>query len=171
MLHVHRLLETEPVHARGILGKGIGIAIVDTGIAPHPDLTAKRNRIAAFYDSSNKSPHFYPYDDNGHGTHVAGIAAGDGYSSGGSYRGLAPESFLVGVRILNRNGNGRMSDILPALSWILACKDDYHIRIVNISIGCSSPECIDNAEDSALVRAVNELWDAGLIVVAAAGNE
>lgn len=171
MLAVHRLLETEAAHRRGFLGQGVGIAIVDTGIAPHPDLTARANRIVGFYDNSSKDPSSYPYDDNGHGTHVAGIAAGDGYASAGAYRGLAPNAHLVGVRILNRTGNGRLQDILPALSWVLDHRDEYGIRIVNISIGCSSPECIQNAEDSTLVRAVNELWDAGLIVVAAAGNE
>ena len=171
MFAVHRLLETNAVHSKGILGKGVGIAVIDTGIAPHPDFVKKRNRIVAHYEISERRSSFQPYDDNGHGTHVAGIAAGDGYSSGGNYRGMAPDCHLISVRILNRTGNGKMTDILPAFTWILRHRYEYNIRIVNISIGCSSPECFLDAEDSSLVHGVNELWDAGLVVVAAAGNE
>lgn len=170
MQHVHHLLETKTIHARGILGQGIGIAIIDTGIAPHPDLTRNSPRIRAFYDVTEPQ-NTTPRDENGHGTHVAGIAAGDGVSSDGLYCGIAPASNLIGIRILNRDGNGKMTDILPSFSWILQNRTKYNIRIVNISIGCSSVECMSHAEDSLLVKGVNELWDAGLVVVAAAGNE
>ena len=145
MIAVHPLLETHTAHSAGILGQGIGIAIIDTGIAPHPDLVRNKNRIAAFYDTAAPHTLSRPYDDNGHGTHVAGIAAGDGWSSSGNYCGMAPASHLIGIRILNRSGNGKMADILSAFSWILKHQFDYQIRIVNISIGCSSPECLLDA--------------------------
>ena len=164
MYQVHKKLETAPVFEQGIRGQGIGIAIVDTGIAPHPDFLTPGNRLIAFYDSAHPDLTLSPYDDSGHGTHVAGIA-------GSSQLGIAPECNLIGVRILNQNGNGHTDDMLPALSWILKNRDRYGIRIVNISIGCSGPSCHRAGEDSPLVRAVDSLWNAGLIVVAAAGND
>lgn len=172
MNHVHSLLDTASVHRAGILGQGIGIAVIDTGIAPHPDLIKRQNRIVAFWDTSAPNQASgKPYDDNGHGTHVAGIAAGDGYSSSGTYCGIAPASHLIGIRILNRKGSGKTEDMLTAFDWILAHRHTYQIRIVNISIGCSSAECLQDGENSLLVQGAEKLWDAGLVVVAAAGNE
>lgn len=75
-------------------GKGIGVAILDTGIYPHIDFG---NRIRAFYDFLSYKPR--PYDDNGHGTHVAGLVAGDGRASGGKYRGAAPGCSIISLKV------------------------------------------------------------------------
>lgn len=167
MQRVHSILDTAPVYAHGIRGQGVGIAIIDTGIAPHPDFLFPYNRIVGFYDVtqsvSDTQKNIVPYDSSGHGTHVAGIAAGT--------KGIAPESHLIGVRILGNQGTGHTEDMIPALQWILEHRETYGIRIVNISIGCTSPDCKRNGENSPLSLAVESLWDAGLIVVAAAGNE
>ena len=141
MQQVHSLLETGSAHSKGILGQGIGIAIIDTGISPHPDLIRNGSRIRGFYDATEPN-NTLPRDENGHGTHVAGIAAGDGSSSNGLYKGIAPASHVIGIRILNSSGNGKMTDILPSFSWILQNRIKYEIRIVNISIGCSTIECM-----------------------------
>ena len=83
-------------------GKDVGICILDTGIAAdHPDF---RGRIQAFADFISYKR--IPYDDNGHGTHVAGILCGDGTASGGKYRGVAPGSRLTVLKVLDRFGNG-----------------------------------------------------------------
>ncbi|MER8170668.1 S8 family serine peptidase, partial [Acinetobacter baumannii] len=86
----------------GLSGKDVTIAIIDTGIYPHPDLVTPANRIVGFYDAVQGKTE--PYDDNGHGTHVAGCAAGAGTSSEGKYRGPAYEASLVGVKVLNASG-------------------------------------------------------------------
>lgn len=146
----------------GFTGKGIGVAVLDTGCYPHEDLN---NRIAAFSDMVQH--HTEPYDDNGHGTHVCGIIGGDGHRNS-SHCGVAPCCHLIPVKVLDRRGNGFASDVLSGLRWIRENRDLYNIRIVNISVGSFSRR--NMSENSALVRGVNETWDAGLVVVVAAGN-
>ena len=164
MNRVRKAVFSEAVHKQGILGKGIGVAIVDTGLFPHPDY---RSRITGWYDALYQKP--APYDDNGHGSHVAGIAAGAGTFSHGKYKGIAPQANLIGVKVLNSKGNGTIHDIMNGLQWILKNQECLKIRIVNISIGTNDRHAYP--EDSAFVRKVNQLWDAGIIVVAAAGNQ
>ena len=157
MNRVRKAVFSEAVHKQGILGKGIGIAIVDTGLFPHPDY---RSRITGWYDALYQKP--APYDDNGHGSHVAGIAAGAGTFSHGKYKGIAPQANLIGVKVLNSKGNGTIHDIMNGLQWILKNQERLKIRIVNISIGTNDRHAYP--EDSAFVRKVNQLWDAGIIV-------
>lgn len=148
-----------------LTGEGIGIAILDTGVYPHADLTLRKNRIVAFKDFVNGKE--FPYDDNGHGTHVAGVVAGDGTLSNGKYKGLAPKANIIGVKVMNKRGSGNTSDIVAGMQWILDNRERYNIRITSISLG-SDPD-LRESEDP-LVKAVNALWDAGIVVVAAAGN-
>ncbi|HBT50053.1 MAG: Subtilisin-like serine protease [Caldanaerobacter subterraneus] len=149
----------------GYTGKGITIAFLDTGIYPHPDFTKPKNRIIAFYDVVNGKKQ--PYDDNGHGTHVAGDAAGNGYASNGKYKGVAPEANIVAVKVLDSYGRGSSSDILAGMQWVLDNKEKYNIRIVSLSIGETPalPTFLDP-----LVRGVDTLWKNGIVVVVAAGN-
>lgn len=160
------IIQLESAHNKGIYGEGVGVAILDTGIYPHPDFTTGKNRIVAFYDVINGRK--IPYDDNGHGTHVAGIIAGNGSESKGEYKGVAPKCNIISVKVLNHKGNGNVSDVLQGLQWVVDNKERYNIRVVNISVGTSSTDSMD--EESALVRGVNAVWDAGIIVVVAAGN-
>ena len=147
-------------------GKSIGIAVLDTGIYPHHDFIFPSNRIAAFKDFVHQ--HSNVYDDNGHGTHVCGIIAGNGTQSNGFYRGMAPNAHLIVGKILDSAGNGSLSNILDAIRWIIDLKNTYNIRILNISVGAESTD-IDE-EKSILVQSVNAAWDCGIIVVVAAGN-
>ena len=144
-------------------GKGVGVAILDTGIYPHVDFSG---RITGFKDFVGKRR--TPYDDNGHGTHVAGILGGDGTASAGRYHGAAPGCELIGLKVLDRYGNGRKEDVLKAFRWILEEKDRYGIRIVNISVGTT---CHSRLDHNTLIEGVEEVWDQGLVVVAAAGNQ
>ncbi|MDO4267603.1 MAG: S8 family peptidase [Eubacteriales bacterium] len=146
-----------------LTGHGIGVAVLDTGCFPHEDL---KDRITAFHDLVGRRTS--PYDDNGHGTHVCGIIAGNGCAAGGRHRGIAPGCHLIPVKVLDRRGGGCASDVLAGLRWIRENRERCRIRIVNISIGSFSRR--NMGENSALVRGVNEAWDAGLIVVVAAGN-
>ncbi len=153
-------------HKRNIYGQGIGVAIVDSGISLHPDFIDKQSRIVAFKDFINNRD--TPYDDNNHGTHVAGIAGGSGKSSNGLYIGVAPKCNLIGIKVLNHKGNGNVSDVLNGLAWIIRNKEKYNIRVVNISVGTTTTK--ESHESELLVQGVNEVWDAGIVVLAAAGN-
>ncbi len=149
----------------GYTSKGVGIAILDTGIYPHQDLVRPKNRIVAFKDFINNRQ--TPYDDNGHGTFVAGVAAGNGYLSGGKYRGIAPDASLIGVKVMDENGSGDSSDIIAGMQWVVNNKDKYNIRVLSVSLG-AKPGSVTKFDPLAV--AVDAVWDKGIIVVVAAGN-
>ena len=144
-------------------GKGIGVRILDTGIYEHIDFTG---RIWAFYDFLAFKRR--PYDDNGHGTHVAGLVAGDGTASMGKYRGAAPGCGIISLKVLDRYGTGSQDDVLRALRWIRENRQQYRIRVVNISVGTT---CNSKRNHARLLESVEQLWDEGVVVVTAAGNQ
>lgn len=152
----------------------VGVAVLDTGIYNHIDLYG---RIIDFYDCI----HHYSnaYDDSGHGTHISGIIAGNGYASHGRFSGVAPFVNLVGVKVLDKKGNGRIEDVARGIDWISDNKDKYNIKVVNISFGMTkfvdgrniSGTCYNSSTRSDyLVECVERLWKQGITVVAAAGN-
>ena len=144
-------------------GKGIGVCILDTGIYEHIDFTG---RIWTFYDFLDFKRR--PYDDNGHGTHVAGLVAGDGTASMGKYRGAAPGCGIIALKVLDRYGNGSQDDVLRALRWIREYRQQYRIRVVNISVGTT---CNSKRNHARLLESVEQLWDEGGVVVTAAGKQ
>lgn len=150
----------------GDTGEGVGIAILDTGIYPHADLTTPINRIVAFKDFVKGKTK--PYDDNGHGTHCAGDAAANGATARGKYRGPAPEAHLIGVKVLNKMGSGSMSDIIAGVQWCIENRDTYNIKVLSMSLGSKATS--SSAEDP-LCKAVEKAWDCGIAVCVAAGNE
>ena len=118
------------------LGKGVTAAVLDTGLAPHPDF---RGRVRVFLDmTKGKKQLRQPYDDSGHGTHVAGILAGDGRMSGGLLAGMAPEAELVILKVLDEKGEGSIEDILRGIRWVEENAARLGIRVVNISVGAKS---------------------------------
>ncbi len=145
------------------LGAGICAAILDTGIALHPDL---KDRVTGFRDFTGSS--IKCRDDSGHGTHVAGILAGNGISSGGTYAGMAPRTDLLIGKVLDREGNGNVDNVISGIQWVMESAVSCGIRIVNISVG-TQPDLAQSQKDR-LQKAVEELWDMGLIVVVSAGN-
>ena len=147
----------------GYTGRNVGVCVLDTGIFPHIDFTG---RIRAFHDFIGYR--IRPYDDNSHGTHVCGIIGGDGRASEGRIRGVAPGCDLIVLKVLDRMGNGRKEDVLRAFRWILENRRYYGIRVVNISVGTT---CRTYEDHKVLINGVERLWDEGLIVVAAAGNQ
>ncbi|HET7696183.1 MAG TPA: S8 family peptidase [Vicinamibacterales bacterium] len=149
-------------------GSGIGVAVIDSGITPwHDDLGdgAGGQRVARFVDFVNGLT--TPYDDYGHGTHVAGIVAGNGFDSGGARSGMAPGAHLVALKVLNAAGEGRISDVIAALDYVVANKDALNIRVVNLSVAGGVHE---SYLTDPLTLAARRVVAAGIVVVAAAGN-
>ncbi len=149
----------------GYTGKGIVVAVIDTGIYPHNDLVVPDNRILAWNDLINNQKK--PYDDNGHGTHVSGIIAGNGRSSDGKYKGMAPEARLVGVKALDDKGSGSLSTVIAGIDWCLNNLDNLNIKVINLSLGVTAQE---SYRTDPLCRAVDAAWRKGIVVCAAAGN-
>lgn len=142
---------------KGFKGQGICVAVLDTGIAPHPEF---KGQVVGFYDAVHGVK--FPYDDSGHGTHVCGVIAG-------RQIGMAPKAKLLVWKILDKKGDGTVKNSMTAFRWILENKEKYRIRIVNISAGMTGePTSLDEAR---ILSGVEALWDAGLVVVAAAGNK
>ena len=160
----------------GYRGAGIGVAVIDSGITTwHDDLTYQGSswlvktkngqRVAAFVDFVNGRTS--PYDDNGHGTHVAGIIAGNGYDSLGVRAGIAPDAHLLSLKVLDQNGRGVISNVIAALDWAVSNKSAFNIRVVNLSVGAAVTE---SYKTDPLTLAAKRAVDAGLVVVTAAGN-
>lgn len=150
----------------GFTGKGITIAVIDTGIHPHDDLIKPNNRIVGFADLVGNRKD--PYDDQGHGTHCAGDAAGGGYQSEGLYVGPAYEANLVGVKVLDAEGGGNLSTVIRGVEWCIEHKEELGIRILSLSLGAPA---FESYRDDPLCQAVEKAWHSGLVVCAAAGNE
>lgn len=98
-------------------------------------------------------------------THVTGIVCGNGYASQGKYQGIAPQSHIISIKILDKNGQGNSSQAIAGLRWIMDNAKKYTIKVVNLSIGTN-----DHKVNIPLMEAVNQLWARGITVVAAAGN-
>lgn len=149
---------------QSVCGKnGVTIAMLDTGIAYHPDFDG---RILAFSDFVNGRRD--AYDDSGHGTHVAGCMCGSGRLSDGKYKGIAPASRLVVGKVLDYKGDGIIESMAGGIEWILQNRKKYDIRILNISIGMGAVAEKDRMDR--LLQLVDEAWKCGLVVVCAAGN-
>ncbi len=131
-----------------------------------PTLTG---RITGFFDFTNgqNGAAVAPYDDYGHGTHVAGLVGSSGILSNYEFQGIAPSVHFVGLKVLDGTGAGSTSDVIAALQYVTANKADLNIHIVNMSLG---HPIYAPAADDPLVQAVQEATAAGLIVVTSAGN-
>lgn len=137
--------------------------ILDTGISKHPDL---EDNIKKFVDLRNGRSNLY--DDNGHGTHVAGCLAGTGRMSHGDYCGIAPGIPIIAIKILDEQGDGNVSHLLEGLAWVNEHREEYNIRAVNISIGMNTDQKTKDVYSA--ITLMNYLWDEGIILVCAAGN-
>ena len=148
-------IDAEVVHAAANKGTGVKIAIIDTGIGPHPDLLVQDGH--RYLNSGEISDSNYA-DDNGHGTHCAGIAAAQDNDFG--VIGVAPEASLYAVKVLDSSGSGYYGDIIAGIEWCIA----NGIQVISMSLGGSTTSTdLENICNSAY-------YDHGIIVVAAAGN-
>ena len=158
------VVNADQVRQQGIDGSGVTVAILDSGVAPDLDLVEPSNRILA---SVNFADQRLTSDPGGHGTHIAGIVAGNGNRSDGEFTGIAPQANVVDVRVLGSNGSGRISSVVRGIEWVLANRAAYNIRVINLSFGAPPPLSYRLDPMSA---AVEIAWRRGLVVVAASGN-
>ncbi|HEV8337364.1 MAG TPA: S8 family peptidase [Candidatus Polarisedimenticolia bacterium] len=148
-------------------GAGVTVAVVDSGIANHSDIGSRQVAEVEVVGHEKGFADYY-----GHGTHVAGIIAGDGSASSDSqsfrrFNGIAPKAKLVSVRVLGPDGSGRVSDVLAGINWVVLNRSAYNIRVMNLSLGHSVEQ---SYVDDPLCQAVELAWRSGIVVVAAAGN-
>jgi serine protease AprX len=147
---------------RPLSGQGVGVAVIDSGIASHQDLNG---RVVV---SQNFNPNVADAADQyGHGTAVAGIIAGDGTASGGRYIGVAPRASLISLRVNDGTGSAPTSAIMNAILWAVLNKNTYNIRVINLSLLASVAE---SYQTSPIDAAVEYAWLKGIVVVVAAGN-
>jgi serine protease AprX len=143
----------------GLKGQGIKVAVVDTGIDDtHPDFAGRVVATKSFVGGSAR-------DDNGHGSHVAGIIAGSGAKSDGKYVGVAPEASLYVAKVLRANGSGAMSGVMAGIEWAVL---EQKVQVINLSLG-GGPSC--DGTDALSTMCDEAVQQAGVVICAAAGNE
>jgi serine protease AprX len=149
-------------------GTGVGVAVIDSGIDPdHPDLKPRVVYSQSFVPGDSGTNDVF-----GHGTHVAGIVGGNGTASTGpnyvyTFRGIAPKANLINLRALDSNGQGTDSTVISAIDQAIALKSAHNIRVLNLSLGRTIQESYTL---DPLCQEVQKAWEAGLVVVVAAGN-
>lgn len=146
-----------------LTGDGVTLCVMDTGINPHCDLSVPKNRIVHFEDMVGGEDK--PYDDNGHGTFVAGVACGDGLTSAREVVGVAPKANVLGIKVIGDNGESGTFKILDGMQWLFDNFRQYGVKVVCMSFGAEPLSYADP-----LKIGVEMLSRSGLIVVAAAGN-
>ncbi len=147
-----------PAWGEGVTGEGVTVAVIDTGVSVDDDF---RGRLAGRFSFSEREPS--PVDLNGHGTHVAGVIAGEAEG----YVGIAPGARLLSLKVGTRQGAALASDVIEALQWAVDHRDEYGIRVVNISL---TSTLADSYVQDPLDAAVEQAWFHGIVVVVAAGN-
>jgi serine protease AprX len=149
------------VWAQGNTGQGVTVAVFDSGVAPSPDLPTAVHGVDVVARTTALS------DKGGHGSHVAGIIAGNGTLSAGAYKGVAPGARVVSVKVVDDQGKASYSSIIAGIGWVLANQRTYNVRVANLSLG-AVPQT--GYADDPLDAAVEALWFRGITVVASAGN-
>lgn len=161
---------SEQVWAAGVTGEGVTVAVLDTGVSKMSGLKTNADgedgRILAWVDFIGDSDK--PIDPNGHGTHVAGIVVNSDLGGDDAWNGVAPNADLVAVRVLDENGYGTYETAIAGLQWAVEHKDEYNIKVINLSLVSlvQSPYWADP-----LSQAVTAAWANGLVVVVAGGND
>jgi serine protease AprX len=156
-------------------GTGIGVAVIDSGIwsSKQQDLNDRNGKTRVVYEQSFVRGNTDVHDYYGHGTHVAGLIGGNGARSSGRnsiylIRGIAPNVNLLNLRVLDNNGSGTDSSVIAAIQRAVQLQSQYNIRVINLSLG--RPVSASYVNDP-LCQAVQEAWNAGIVVVVAAGND
>ena len=149
-------------------GQGIGVAVIDSGINPNGDLYTNSGMNRQLADVRfNTDYNQNTSDGYGHGTVISSIVGGDGSDSNGKYIGVAPVVNIINVKVSNDDGSATAANVIQGLQWVLDNKDQYNIRVVNLSLNSTLAE---SYHTSPLNAAVEILWFNKIVVVASAGN-
>lgn len=146
-----------------LTGRGVRLCVMDTGVSPHTDVSVPRDRIVEFHDMVAGGE--FPYDDNGHGTFVTGVAAGGGVLSGGRVLGVAPRAEIVAVKVIGSSGETGAFTILEGMQWLF---DNF--RRLNVKVVCMSFGAEPLASADPLKLGAEMLSRSGITVVCASGN-
>ena len=175
MSHVRSVIGADEMHALGYTGDGVGVALVDTGVVPVPGLSSGDVVNGPDLSFESQSDHRVYLDSFGHGTHMAGIIAGDSEGSllglEEDFTGIAPDARLTSVKVGAHDGGVDVSQVIAAIDWVVEHKDDdprHPIRVLNLSYGTDGTQ--DYRIDP-LTHAVENAWRAGIVVVASGGND
>ncbi len=166
-----KLIEADRAAAGGIRGAGVTVAVLDTGLTAIDGLwrdSNGANRVLAGFDAINAIPMMAVSDGNGHGTHVTGIIMNSDTATDGTQTGVAPDAKLVFVRAFDKNGSGTYLNVITGLNWVLNNRVKYGIRVLNLSFSAAPRS---HYWDDPVNQAVMKLWQAGVVVVASAGND
>ena len=160
MDRVRKRIQLEELGEQSWQKYGITVAVLDSGISQHPDLQGKCILFKDFVNGRS-----IPYDDNGHGTFVSGLIFSKGFCSCGMYEGVDPCAKLVCVKALDANGETNSANILKAMQWVYDNRVKYKIKIVCMSFGSVVLD-----RNDPLILGAETLWDAGIVVCSACGN-
>jgi serine protease AprX len=169
-----KVVKADAAWQRGITGRGVTVAVVDTGVATNlPDLSGRLVPVTNDLNGQttlckNLSGELDCNDRYGHGTFIAGLIAGNGTSSGGTWKGVAPEASILSVKTAGADGSADVSNILAAIQWVVSFKTRYNIRVLNLSLGTDSTQ---SWWTDPFNYAVERAWAAGITVVVAASNK
>ena len=164
------------LHLKGITGSDIGVAIIDSGLSVKYEKGSAlrlnsqgKNRVIAKYDAIERQRTWELDDDfHGHGSHVASMIASSQADKQGKYSGMAPDANLISIKAFDDKGRGTYLDVIEGLNWLVENQKSLRVRVVNLSFGAEFP--VNHINDP-LNRAVEKVWDAGIVVVTSAGND
>jgi serine protease AprX len=165
---VARVTGADRLWQAGITGQGVGVALIDSGVAPVSGLSSGNVTNGPDLSLDSQAPDLRYRDAFGHGTHLAGIIAGNDPASG--FRGIAPDAQLTSVKVAAANGVVDVSQVIAAVDWVVAHRNDdpaRPIRVLNLAYGTDG---IQDYRVDPLTHAVENAWRAGIVVVVAGGN-
>ncbi len=164
------------LHRQGVRGEGVTVAVLDSGLWEHPALANNTHgmpRIPMRYDAISGAEVGEAFDESGHGTHLISALANSGESKRngaptGAYQGIAPDARIIPIKAFSKDGQGSLLDIVRGIQWVVDNRERYNIRILNLSFAARPrwPYFLDPIN-----QAVMQAWSAGIVVIAAAGNE
>jgi len=163
---VNEAIGAQSLHRRGITGEGVGVALIDSGVVPVPGLANTRVTLGPDLSLDAPAEQLHYMDAYGHGTHLAGIIAGNG----GEFLGVAPDANLLSVKVAPVDGATDVSQVIAALDWVVEHRNDngMNVRVINLAFGTDG---VQDYQVDPLVHAAENAWRKGIVVVVAAGND
>jgi serine protease AprX len=163
---VNRTIGAESLHQRGTTGEGVGVALIDSGVVPVAGLADTRVTLGPDLSLDAPVENLHYMDAYGHGTHMAGIIAGNGVG----FRGVAPDATLLSVKVAPADGATDVSQVIAAIDWVVEHRNDngMNIRVINLAFGTDG---VQDHQVDPLAHAAETAWRQGIVVVVAAGND